>query len=48
LVPASVIRGPRDLETWLAALRERIANILRDKKHVRITSETRSVGVGDR
>jgi hypothetical protein len=37
LVPAALIRGPRDLEAWLVALRERIAGILRDRKHVRIT-----------
>jgi hypothetical protein len=37
LVPAALIREQRDLEAWLLALRERIAGILRDKKHVRIT-----------
>ena len=39
LVPSAVIRGPKDLDDWLAALRDRIAGILRDKKHVRIKGE---------
>ena len=39
LAPATVIRGPKDLDDWLAALRERIAGILREKKHVRIKGE---------
>ena len=39
LAPAEVIRSPRDLDDWLAALRERIAGILRDKKHVRIKGD---------
>ena len=39
LAPSAVIRGSRDLDQWLAALRERIAGILRDKKHVRIKGE---------
>ena len=39
LAPSAVIRGSRDLDEWLFALRERIAGILRDKKHVRIKGE---------
>lgn len=39
LAPAVVIRGPQDLDNWLAAVRERIAGILRDKKHVRIKGD---------
>ena len=39
LAPSAVIRGPKDLDDWLAALRDRIAGILRDKKHVRIKGE---------
>ena len=39
LAPSAVIRGPKDLDDWLGALRDRIAGILRDKKHVRIKGE---------
>lgn len=37
LAPSAIIRGPKDLDDWLTALRDRIAGILRDKKHVHIT-----------
>ena len=36
LAPSVVIRGQKDLDDWLAALRDRIGGVLRDKKHVRI------------
>jgi hypothetical protein len=39
LTPSVVIRGPKDLEDWLTGLRERIAGILRDKKHVHIKGD---------
>ena len=39
LVPSAVIRNAKDLEDWLAALRLRIAGILRGRKHVRIKGD---------
>ena len=39
LVPSAPIRSSKDLEEWLAALRDQIAGILRDKKYVRIQSD---------
>ena len=39
LAPSVVIRGSKDLDDWLAALRERIVGILRNKKHVRIKGD---------
>ena len=36
LAPAEVIRGSKDLDEWLSSLRNRIVEILRGKKHVRI------------
>ena len=39
LVPSALIRGPKDLDEWLAALRDQIAGILRDKKYVRIQGD---------
>ena len=44
LFPAMVIRNQYDLEAWLAALREQLSALLREKRHIRI----KPVGSGRR
>ena len=39
LAPSALIRGSKDLDEWLAALRNQIAGILRGKKYVRIQGD---------